>query len=96
MPRLPTFEEFSTQTRALGFDEVLVRQWAPLQEVAEHRHPFSAKALVIEGEMWLGIVGEPERHLRVGDGFELAARQAHTERYGPQGAIYWVARRPVD
>ena len=33
------------------------------------------------------------RHLQPGDRFELAAEVPHTERYGPAGATYWVARR---
>jgi hypothetical protein len=34
------------------------------------------------------------RHLRPGDGFQLARDEPHAERYGAEGAIYWVARRP--
>lgn len=34
------------------------------------------------------------RHLHAGDTFMLARDVPHTERYGPDGATYWVARRP--
>lgn len=44
------------------------------------------------GEMWLTVEGST-RHLLPGDRFELAAGVLHAERYGPQGATYWVARR---
>ena len=42
--------------------------------------------------MWLTCAGET-RQLRPGDTFELAYEAEHAERYGPQGATYWAARR---
>ncbi|MEO5697904.1 MAG: AraC family ligand binding domain-containing protein [Burkholderiaceae bacterium] len=87
-----TFQAFDAHARAQGFDEVLERQWAPLTVVDMHTHPFAVQALVVQGEMWL-IVGEDTRHLRAGDAFELAADMPHAERYGSEGATYWVARR---
>jgi hypothetical protein len=38
-------------------------------------------------------VGETARHLRAGDTFALDAEVPHAERYGAQGATFWVARR---
>jgi hypothetical protein len=32
-------------------------------------------------------------HLLPGGTFELPANLPHSERYGAEGAIYWVARR---
>lgn len=87
-----TFSEFEASTRAQGFDEVLERVWAPLTQVDSHTHPFAVKALVTRGEFWLGV-GEDSRHLRPGDTFELEPGIAHTERYGSEGATFWVARR---
>jgi SAM-dependent methyltransferase len=55
-------------------------------------HPFAVKALVVRGEMWLSV-GADTRHLRAGDAFELDREVPHAERYGPDGAAYWVARR---
>ena len=75
-----------------GFDEVLVREWQPGQVLDTHRHPFAVKALVVRGEVWL-TEGEQVRHLRAGDGFELAREVPHAERYGDEGATFWVARR---
>ena len=51
-----------------------------------------AAALVVRGEMWL-TVGAETRHLRPGQTFELDAGIPHAERYGDDGAAYWVARR---
>lgn len=83
---------FEQQALALGFATVVVRDWAPDTVVPPHTHPFDAHALVVAGEMWL-TVGTDTRHLRPGDGFDVAAGVEHAERYGPQGATYWVARR---
>jgi quercetin dioxygenase-like cupin family protein len=87
-----TFADFEAAARAAGFDEVLVREWAPALVLETHRHPFAAKAHVVRGEFWL-TEGQQVRHLRAGDGFELARDVAHAERYGADGATLWVARR---
>jgi hypothetical protein len=86
------FHGFEQQALADGFDEAVVREWAPNLVVASHRHSFAAKAIVVRGEMWLDV-GEGPRHIPVGGTFELAAQAIHDERYGPEGATYWVARR---
>ena len=88
----PTFSEFEAEARAQGFDEVLERVWRPGTVLDTHAHPFAAKALVVQGEMWLDA-GGGERHLFAGDTFALEAGDPHTERYGHEGATYWVARR---
>ena len=87
-----TFSEFETEARSRGFDEVIERHWAPMQVVGTHSHPFRAEALVVAGEMWLNV-GDSTQHLRAGDRFELDADVPHDERYGSEGATYWVARR---
>ncbi|KNZ30921.1 MAG: AraC family transcriptional regulator [Methylibium sp. NZG] len=86
------YDAFEADARKLGFDEVLVREWQPLTVVDLHTHPFDARARVVGGEMWLTVAGQT-RHLRSGDTFELDAEVPHSERYGPEGATYWVARR---
>jgi quercetin dioxygenase-like cupin family protein len=87
-----SFEAFAAQARAQGFDEVVERKWAPSLVLDSHTHPFSVRALVVEGEMWL-TVGNEERHLRPGDEFAIDREVAHSERYGAEGATYWAARR---
>ena len=87
-----TFDEFQTTMLAQGYDEVLVRDWEPGQVVGTHSHPFDAKALVVRGEMDLTADGRTQ-HIAAGGGFELARGVPHDERYGPEGATYWVARR---
>ncbi|SRR5258706_5823940 len=88
----PTFSAFEAGARAEGFDEVLERRWAASTFLDTHTHAFALKALVVQGEMWL-TVGNEVRHLRPGDTFVLEGEVPHSERYGPEGATYWVARR---
>ena len=87
-----TFREFEADALAQGFDECLVREWAPGAVVDLHVHPFSVEALVVRGEMWL-TVGGATRHLRPGDTFEVPREVVHAERYGDEGTTFWVARR---
>jgi quercetin dioxygenase-like cupin family protein len=87
-----SYEAFETAARAAGFDEVLVREWAPGQVVGTHTHPFEVQARVVRGEVWLRC-GDEVKHIGAGGGFELARDVPHDERYGEQGATFWVARR---
>ena len=89
---LPDFETFAQSARAKGFDEVLERAWAPDTVLPEHTHPFAVQALVVQGQMWLTVAGQTRELVR-GDAFELERDVPHDERYGPEGATYWVARR---
>ena len=91
-PDQPTYDLFESTARAERFDEVRVREWQPGKVLDDHRHPFAVKALVTRGEVWLTEGGQV-RHLKAGDGFELAREVPHAERYGDQGATFWVARR---
>jgi mannose-6-phosphate isomerase-like protein (cupin superfamily) len=91
-PGLPSFDAFAADARARGFDEVLERHWAPGTVLDTHTHAFGVDAIVTQGEMWL-VCGERTQHLLPGDRFTLDADVPHAERYGPEGATYWVARR---
>lgn len=86
------FEAFATDARAQGFDEVLQRRWAAGTVLETHTHAFALRALVVQGEMWL-TVADDVRHLCPGDEFALDREVPHSERYGAEGATYWVARR---
>lgn len=86
------FDDFAARARAQGFDEVIERQWAPGTVLDTHTHPFAVQALVVAGEMWLTVGGQTQ-HLRPGDPFTLEREVPHAERYGAEGATYWVARR---
>lgn len=86
------FHEYEAEHHAQGFSEVVERHWPPFTVLATHEHEFHAKALVVEGEMWL-TVNAKTYWLRAGSTFKLEARVPHAERYGSSGATYWVARR---
>ncbi|HSV69449.1 MAG TPA: cupin domain-containing protein [Methylibium sp.] len=86
------FDAFAAQARAQGFDEALEREWAPGVVLDTHTHPFAVTALVVRGEMWLTVGGET-RHLTPGQTFALDREVPHAERYGAEGAAYWVGRR---
>ena len=87
-----SFSEFEADAMAQGFDEVIERRWAPGLVLQPHVHAFSLNALVVQGEMWL-TVGADTQHLQAGQAFELGRSIEHSERYGAEGAVVWVARR---
>ena len=86
-----TLESFTAQAMDGGFDEIVVREWAPDLELATHSHAFAVSARVVRGEFWLTVDGST-RHLPAGQAFRLAQDVPHAERYGAQGATVWVAR----
>lgn len=90
------WDRFEALARLQGYEAVLVREWAAGQATGEHRHPFDVMAVVARGgfELTTGAAGTPQRQtLRAGDAFLLAKELPHAERYGPEGATLWVARR---
>lgn len=90
-----SFVMFEAVARARGFNEVLVREWAPGQVNDTHSHPFALQVRVVRGEMWLRR-GDETLHVVPGGGFELDAGVPHAERYGAEGATFWVARRHAE
>lgn len=86
------FSAFEKEALAAGYDAALERHWEPNTCVGMHSHPFDAKAVVVQGEMWLRCE-DMTRHLHPGDTFHLEHGTPHEERYGTEGATYWVARR---
>ena len=87
----PTLESFTAQAMDEGFDEIVVREWAPGLVIDTHAHAFAVSARVVRGEFWLTVDGNT-RHITAGEGFRLARDVPHVERYGAQGATVWVAR----
>ena len=87
-----TYDEFRQLKLAQGYDQVLEREWEALLEYAAHQHPFDTDAMVVRGEFWLTVDGQT-RHIQAGDTFTMARGVVHSERYGPEGATFWAARR---
>ncbi len=86
------YADFEAAALAAGYDEVLVREWAAGLEIDTHTHPFAVLARVVRGEVWLDVGGQTH-HLVAGRGFTLVRDEPHVERYGADGATFWVARR---
>jgi quercetin dioxygenase-like cupin family protein len=89
-----SFVDFEARLHQQGFNEVLEKKYPPMAVIETHVHPFAPKALVVSGEMWLTVAGHTQ-HLVPGSTFELDPHIPHAERYGPDGATYWVGRRNV-
>ena len=92
MQTTASFAVFEATARNQGFDETLVREWAPNAVTPEHTHPFAVQALVVRGELWLSHSGSTQ-YLTAGSRFALDPDVPHSERYGEAGATFWVARR---
>lgn len=84
--------EFEAELKAQGFPEIAIGEQEPNCSRAEHAHHFDVSALVLEGEITLGVGGE-RRTYRAGDRFTMAAGCMHTEDVGPAGVRYVVGRR---
>lgn len=86
-----TLEAFTADALQEGFDEVLVREWAPHHETPTHQHPFDVRALMVRGEFWLTL-NDQVLHLLPGDSFRVPRNTPHAEKFGPHGATFWAAR----
>ncbi|MFM7024809.1 MAG: cupin domain-containing protein [Limnohabitans sp.] len=87
-----TFEAFRTSMLGKGYDEVLLREWHPGFANDPHTHPFDTDALVAQGEFWLDMDGQTT-HYKTGDSFQVKRGVSHSEKYGPEGAVFWAARK---
>jgi mannose-6-phosphate isomerase-like protein (cupin superfamily) len=84
--------DFTEKTKADGYDGVSIREWDANAISQTHTHEFAVHAVIAQGEMWLTRGNETE-HLQVGDTFTMDPDTPHAEKYGPQGTVYWAARR---
>lgn len=87
-----SFEAFQARKLNEGYDEVLLREWAPGFANEPHHHPFDTDAVVAQGEFWLTL-NDATTHYRCGDTFKVARGIEHSEKYGPNGATFWAARK---
>jgi quercetin dioxygenase-like cupin family protein len=84
--------EFERSLASDGFRDVDTRRIEPNRMTPEHEHPFDVRALVLSGDITLGVAGATHTY-RAGDVFTMAATCRHTEAVGPDGVEYLVGRR---
>ena len=85
---------FTIQLTKEGFQPPVLVMREAHGTLDAHAHPFDAKALVIEGELRIRTAA-CERHYGVGEIFQLAAHEPHSEVFGAQGVRYLAGRRPA-
>ena len=88
-------DQFIELLRQEGFEQLVTVEREPNGVLDLHRHPFEAKALILDGELRLVHQDGREQVCRRGDLFHLAPNAPHAESYGPEGVRYLVGRKPV-
>lgn len=85
-------EQFKQLLSQEGFQDIVVVERAAHGFLDIHTHPFEAKALIVEGEIFIQSDNSARTYV-VGDIFHLAEAEPHTERYGPVGVKYLAGRK---
>ena len=85
-------DEFVAALKRDGFGEIVTVERQAGGSLDVHTHPFEARALILAGEIRIGVDGILQTY-RAGDIFRLSAEEAHSESYGPEGVTYLVGRR---
>jgi len=83
---------FETALQAEGYGNVETRQLPAAARNAEHAHPFDVRALVLDGQISLGVSGQVRTYSK-GEVFTMPADCGHTEEIGAEGVRYVVGRR---
>lgn len=85
-------QAFIDTLQAEGYAEPVLVQRDANGQMADHAHPFEAKALILKGEIRIHAGGEIKIY-RAGDVFHLRRDEPHRESYGPEGVEYLSGRR---
>jgi quercetin dioxygenase-like cupin family protein len=83
---------FINEVTQEGYAEPVIVTREANGSIGDHSHPFTAKALILEGEIRI-VVKDVSTIYRPGDLFQLDIDTLHQEYYGPQGVTYLVGRR---
>lgn len=83
---------FTAGLRAEGFGEILERAAPPGAALDEHAHAWDSRGLVLAGEFRV-TSARGEQRCAVGQWFDLARDELHTEAAGPDGARLLIGRR---
>jgi len=84
--------EFTAQAMEDGFEEILQKEWDPNIALDMHTHPYDVRVQVASGQVRLSLADGAQTY-QAGQGFYLARNTEHAEKYGPDGAHFWVARK---
>ena len=85
-------QAFLDTLKAEGYAEPVRVRREPNGSLADHAHPFEAKALILAGEIRVHAGGEIKIY-RPGDVLHLRRDEPHRESYGPDGVEYLSGRR---
>ena len=85
-------EQFLLQLQQDEFPEPVEVQQVSNSKLGNHEHPFTVRALVIQGGIDIVIHGV-SRTYGVGDVFELGFKEVHSESYGSEGVKYLASRK---
>ena len=85
-------QAFLDTLKAESYAEPVRVRREPNGTLADHAHPFEAKALILAGEIRIHAGGEIKIY-RAGDVFHLRRDEPHRESYGPEGVDYLSGRR---
>lgn len=85
---------FETALQAEGYGNVETKQLPAAARNTEHAHPFEVRALVLEGQISLGVAGQVRTYAK-GEVFTMPAGCGHTEEIGAEGVRYLVGRRSI-
>lgn len=86
-------QAFRAQLERDGFEISEIVREANLEN-EDHSHDFTARALVIAGEVSV-VTAAGTTTCRSGDTFSLDAGIVHHERYGPDGARFVLGRKQL-
>jgi quercetin dioxygenase-like cupin family protein len=85
-------QEFEAGLQRDGFSPPVRVERAVGYSLADHDHPFDARAFILAGEITLTVGGVASTY-KAGDIFRLAAGTVHLESAGPEGVVYLSGRR---
>ena len=63
-----------------------IAEIGPNAMIGRHTHPGPESGYMLDGEMVLMIVGQPDKTLKAGDSYQIPAGAVHDGKSGPKGA----------
>jgi len=86
-------QAFRKQLAEEGYSEPRLVEWEPGTFNDTHTHDFSAKVMVLDGEITVTCDDGRRTTCRAGDTFQLAAGTPHKEDIGAEGVRFLAGRK---